>query len=582
MAIPEGSYGQLHIRSSLAKKGLTVLAGVIDADYRGPICILIRNLGTDTLTFTPGDDPVAQIVLNQIITPLVQEVPELDVTTRQGGFGSTNRISLTLISHQELHQTLTAEDQLYCCTVTPEGDILTNANDPRIQPLLTEFQDVFPDELPPELPPKREFDHRIELEPGSRPPWRPIYRMSPLELDAMRKELDKLLKNGAIEPSKSPYGAPVIFVKKKSGDLRMCIDYRALNKITIKNRFPIPLIDDLVDRLHNAKVFTKIDLRSGYNQVRIHEDDIDKTAFRTRYGHYQYKVMPFGLTNAPATFQALVQDVLRPLLDISVIVYIDDILIYSQNDQDHAHHVRQVLELLRQHKLYGTMAKCEFFKDSVEYLGHVISAQGIATDPKKVEAIREWPTPANLKELQSFLGLCNYYRRFIQDYSKIATPLTNLTHKDTPFTWTTQTCEAFNRLKTCMISAPVLCIPDPALPFTVTTDASNYAVGAVLCQDQGNGPQPVAFTSRKMNDHERNYATHEKETLAVMHALKKWRVYLEGRHFIVYTDHATLRHFPDQPDLTRRQARWTEKMQDYDFEIKYIPGKQNIVADALS
>jgi len=406
--------------------------------------------------------------------------------------------------------------------------------------------------------------------------------MSPLELDTMREELNKLLKNGSIEPSRSPYGAPVIFVKKKDGKLRMCIDYRALNKLTIKNRFPIPLIDDLIDQLHGAKVFTKIDLRSGYNQVRIHEDDIEKTAFRTRYGHFQYKVMPFGLTNAPATFQALVQDVLRPFLDIFVIVYIDDILIYSQNDQEHAQHIHQVLDQLRQHKLYGTMAKCEFFKNSVEYLGHVISTRGIATDPKKVETIRTWPTLTNLKELQSFLGLCNYYRRFIQDYSKIAAPLTDLTHKDTPYLWTSQTQEAFDKLKILMASAPVLCIPDPELPFTVTTDASDFAVGAVLTQDQGKGPQPVAFISRKMNPHERNYAAHEKETLAVMHALKKWKVYLEGRHFIVYTDHATLRHFPDQPDLSRRQARWMEKMQEYDFEIKYIPGKQNTVADTLS
>jgi hypothetical protein len=283
---------------------------VIDADYQGPICMILQNLGTNPFVFTPGDNPVAQIVLNKIATPLVQETQNLDTTHRQGGFGSTNQTALTLISRQELNQTLTAEDQLYLCSVTTEGELLTNEKDPRIHHLLTEFHDVFPEELPSELPPKRDLDHRIELEPGSWPPWRPIYRMSPLELDTMRKELDKLLKNGSIEPSKSPYGAPVIFVKKKSGELRMCIDYRALNKITIKNQFPIPLIDDLVDRLHNAKVFTKIDLRSGYNQVCIHEDDIEKTAFRTHYGHYQYKVMPFGLTNAPATFQALVQDVL--------------------------------------------------------------------------------------------------------------------------------------------------------------------------------------------------------------------------------------------------------------------------------
>jgi hypothetical protein len=218
----------------------------------------------------------------------------------------------------------------------------------------------------------------------------------------------------------------------------------------------------------------------------------------------------------------------------------------------------------------------------VEYLGHVILLKGIATDLKKVETVQNWPTPTTLKDVQSFLGLCNYYRRFIQDYSKIAAPLTDLTHKDTPFHWTNHTQEAFDQLKQGMTTTPVLCIPDPALPFTVTTDASDFAVGAVLSQDQGQGPQPVAFISRKMNPHERNYAAHEKETLAIMHALKKWRVYLEGRHFTVYTDHATLRHFPNQPDLSRRQARWTEKMQEYDFEIKYIPGKQNVVADALS
>jgi hypothetical protein len=232
--------------------------------------------------------------------------------------------------------------------------------------------------------------------------------------------------------------------------------------------------------------------------------------------------------------------------------------------------------------MYGNMAKCEFFKESVEYLGHVISSKGISMDPKKVEAVKQWPIPTNIKEMQSFLGLCNYYRRFIEGYSKIAAPLTDLTHKDTPFLWTSQTTEAFEDLKRRMTEAPVLCIPDPELPFTVTTDASDFAVGAVLMQDKGQGPQPVAFTSRKMNSHERNYAAHEKETLAIMHALIKWRVYLEGRHFIIYTDHATLRHFTTQPNLSRRQARWTEKMADYDFKIEYLPGKQNVVADAIS
>ena len=582
LAIPEGYYGQLLSRSSTAKKEVSVEGGVIDADYRGPIKIMLRNQSQEPFSFKIGDPPVVQIVLIKITTPPVQEVSTLTETQRQGGFGSTNTTAITFISTQQLEQTLQEEDQMYICSVSEEGLITTNESDPRIQSLLQEFKDIFPDELPPELPPKREIDHRIKLEPGSIPPWRPIYRMSPLELDAMREELDKLLKNGSIEPSLSPFGAPVIFIKKKDGTLRMCIDYRALNKITIKNRFPIPLIDDLIDRLHGAKIFTKIDLRSGYNQVRIHEEDIEKTAFRTRYGHYQYKVMPFGLTNAPATFQAMVQDILRPLLDICVVVYIDDILIYSQTEQDHAKHIRQVFEILRSHKLYGKMSKCEFFKESVDYLGHVISSQGIATDPQKVASIKNWPQPTTLKEMQSFLGLCNYYRRFIADYSRIAAPLTDLTHKDTPFHWTTQATDAFEELKKRMTEAPVLCIPDAELPFTVTTDASDFAVGAVLSQDQGQGPQPVAFTSRKMNPHERNYAAHEKETLAIMHALSKWRVYLEGRPFTVFTDHCTLRHFPEQPNLSRRQARWTEKMQEYDFVIKYLPGKLNVVADAIS
>src|SRR5829696_7248203 len=386
-------------------------------------------------------DTVAQIVLLKITTPPVQEVQTLEDTARKGGFGSTN---ISFISIDKLVQTAQEEDQYYLCSITEAGDVTyTNALDPCVKPTLEDFPDVFPAELPPGLPPSCDIDHRIEVDPDSNPPWQPIYRMSPLELDAMRAELDQLIKAGSIEPSTSPYGAPAIFVKKKDGKLRMCIDYRALNKITKKNQFPIPLIDDLIDRLQGTSVFTKIDLRWGYNQVWIHQDDIEKTAFRTRYGHYQYKVMPFGLTNAPATFQSLVQDILRPHLDDFVIVYIDDILIYSKNEEDHAQHVRKVLELLRQNRMYGKITKCEFFKEAVEYLGHIISSQGIATDPKKVEAVQKWPVPANLKDVQSFLGLCNYYCQFIQDYSKIAAPLTDLTHKDMPFNWTIITQEAF-------------------------------------------------------------------------------------------------------------------------------------------
>src|SRR3954469_17860946 len=362
----------------------------------------------------------------------------------------------------------------------------------------------------------------------------------------------------------------------------MCIDYHALNNITIKNCFPIPLIDDLTDCLFSTKVFTKIDLHWGYNQVRIHHEDIEKMAFCMCYGHYQYKVMPFRLTNTPATFQALIQDVLHPLLDKSVIVYIDDILIFSKTDAEHHEHIRQVLAILRQHKLYGKTSKCEFFKPSVSYLGHIISDQGIATDPEKIEAIQAWPVPTSLKELQSFLGICNYYRRFVPHYSSIAASLTQLTHKDTPYTWTTQTQAAFDTLRTVLTCTPILCIPDPALPFVITTDASGFAISTVLQQDQGHRLQPVMFTSWKMNPMECNYLAYEQELLAVIHAFQKWQVYLQGHPFTLYTDHATLHHFQSQTLLTGHPARWSLFLQGFEYQTLHLEGRKNVVADAIS
>jgi hypothetical protein len=330
------------------------------------------------------------------------------------------------------------------------------------------------------------------------------------------------------------------------------------------------------------KVFSKIDLRSGYHQIRIHPDDIEKTAFRTRYGHYEFLVLPFGLTNAPATFMTLMNDIFRPMLDKFVIVYLDDILIYSKDLREHEQHLRQVLEKLRQNRLYAKLSKCEFFRTEVNFLGHIISADGVKTDPDKTAAIREWPQPKDIKELQSFLGLCNFYRRFVQHYSKITVPLTDLLQKDKPFIWTPEAETAFQTLKQRMITTPTLKLPDPDCKFTVTTDASDFAIGAVLSQDHGHGLQPVAFESRKLDSAEQNYAAHEKELLAIVHALKTWRVYLEGRPFRVQTDHATLRYIQTQHTLTRRQARWMELLQQYEFDVEYIPGKSNLVADALS
>lgn len=450
------------------------------------------------------------------------------------------------------------------------------------QLLLNEFRDVFPEELPPGLPPRREVDHRIELLPGTKPPSRPTYHMSAVELAELKKQLDELLKAGFIRPSKSPFGAPILFVKKKDGTFRMCIDYRALNNITIKNAYPLPRIDELFDRLQGAKYFSKMDLRSGYHQICIHPDDVEKTAFRTRYGHFEFLVLPFGLTNAPATFMHLMNQSFREFLDEFVLVFLDDILIFSKSLEEHEQHLRKVLSTLRKEKLYAKESKCEFFKHEVEFLGHIVGQDGLRMMEDKVKGIMEWPTPSSVTHVRSFLGAAGYYRKFIKDFSVIASPLSDLTKDGVAFNWKAEQETAFCKLKEAISKRPVLILPDPKLPFIVHTDASGFAVGGVLQQDQGRGLQPVAYISQKMLDAETRYPVHEQELLAIIVALRKWRPYLYGTKFKLMTDHKSLEYFKTQPLLSSRQARWIDTIAEYDFDIIYVKGKTNTVADGLS
>ncbi|GJS65577.1 putative reverse transcriptase domain-containing protein [Tanacetum coccineum] len=358
----------------------------------------------------------------------------------------------------------------------------------------------------------------------------------------------------------------------------MCIDYRELNKLTVKNRYPLLRIDDLFDQLQGLSVYSKIDLRSGYHQLRVREEDIPKTAFRTRYGHYEFQVMPFGLTNAPSVFMDLMNRVCKPYLDKFIIVFIDDILIYSKNKQEHEEHLKLILELLKKEELYAKFSKCEFWIPKVQFLGHVIDSQGIHVDPAKIESIKDWASPKSPTEIRQFLGLAGYYRRFIEGFSKIAKPMTKLTQKKVKFEWGDKQEAAFQLLKQKLCSAPILALPEGSEDFIAYCDASKKGLGAVLMQRE----KVIAYASRQLKIHEKNYTTHDLELGAVVFALKIWRHYLYGTKCTVFTDHKSLQHILNQKELNMRQRRWLELLSDYDCEIRYHPRKANVVADALS
>ena len=446
----------------------------------------------------------------------------------------------------------------------------------QMQELGKEFADVF-QPTPAGLPPVRDVGHTIPLEPGGKPPFRPLYRLSPLEYEEAKRQITEYLAKGWIEPSSSPFGAPILFVPKKNGQLRMCVDYRALNKVTVKDRYPLPRIDDLFDRLSKARLFSSLDLAQGYHQIRVTAEDVPKTAFRTPFGHYQWRVLSFGLTNAPATFQRLMNNVFKDYLDDFVLVYLDDILIFSKDEEEHKEHLRKVLTVLREHKLFAQPAKCSFFTKEISYLGHLVGEGGLRVDPHKVAAVKDWAVPQDVHQLRSFLGLTNYFRKFLEGYSTIVAPLTSLTKKTEQWKWTQECQRAFEAVKKLLITAPVLALPDPDKAYVVTTDASDYGIGGVLTQED----HPVAFASRKLSPAELNYTTSEKEMLAVVYALMEWRCYLEGKLFTVITDHNPNIYFHTQQHLSRRQARWSELISSFTFDFQYRPGRTN-VADSLS
>lgn len=455
-----------------------------------------------------------------------------------------------------------------------ENDLQPPIHDSLVN-LLHQFQDLFT--TPTGLPPHRNCDHKIPLLPDAKPPNIRPYRMSHNQKNSIELLIKEMLKTGEIRPSHSPYSSPAILVRKKDKSWRLCVDFRALNDMTIKNKFPIPVIEDLLDELHGTTIFTKLDLRSGYHQIRMNEADVHKTAFSTHLGHYEYQVMPFGLSNAPATFQELMNSIFSRFLRKFVLVFFDDILVYSANVQEHARHLSQVLLALRNHSLKVKFSKCTFGQPQVEYLGHIINGQGVQTDPSKIQDIINWKTPQTIKKLRGFLGLTGYYRRFIKGYATICQPLHNILKKDA-FHWGQEQQLAFDTLKQVMSHPPLLALPDFTTPFTMETDACASGLGAVLMQ-QG---KPLAFFSKSLGPRASAQSIYEKEAMAILEALKKWRHYFLGNKLIIKTDQRSLKYLASQRLLEGIQHKMMLKLLEFDYIIEYKQGKENTVADALS
>jgi hypothetical protein len=446
---------------------------------------------------------------------------------------------------------------------------------PEIQDLLEEFHHVL--EEAQGIPPSRIFDHIIPLKEDTAPVNVRPYRYAHFQKNEIERQVQEMLTTGLIRPSTSPFSSPILLVKKKDGSWRFCTDYRALNAVTIKDRFPIPTVDDMLDELHGAVYFTKLDLRAGYHQIRVHSEDIYKTAFRTHSGHYEYVVMPFGLCNAPSTFQAAMNEVFRPYLRKFLLVFFDDILIYSKHWDEHVVHLRKIFEILSAQQFYVKPSKCTFGAHEVDYLGHIISHEGVRVDNRKIDAMQSWPQPKTITELRGFLGLTGYYRKFVRNYGPIAAPLTELLKKGN-FGWNPKANAAFETLKTAMVTTPVLALPDFSEKFIVETDASDYGIGAILSQ-RG---RPIAYLSKALGPTKRAWSIYSKEMLAIMEAIRAWRTYLLGSKFQIQTDQKSLKFLLEQRIVTPEQQKWVSKLVGFDYEIVYRPGRANVAADAMS
>jgi len=516
-----------------------------------------------------------QQVANSVYPPKNDKsapISKTDGIKLKGGVLLARKCDLAEISDDDVCYTLVCKQTLFSL----DNDV--SSIPPVVANLLQEFEDIFPADIPPGLPPMRGIEHQIDLIPGATLPNRAAYRTNPDETKEIQRQVQELLDRGYVRKSLSPCAVPVLLVPKKDGTWRMCVDCRAINNITIRYRHPIPRLDDMLDELCGAIIFTKIDLRSGYHQIRMKLGDEWKTAFKTKFGLYEWLVMPFGLTNAPSTFMRLMNEVLRAFIGRFVVVYFDDILIYSKSLDEHMDHLRAVFNALRDARLFGNLDKCTFCTDRVSFLGYVVTPQGIEVDETKIEAIKSWPVPQTVTQVRSFLGLAGFYRRFVKDFSTIAAPLHELTKKGVVFRWGKAHEESFCTLKDKLTHAPLLQLPNFGKTFELECDASGVGIGGVLMQEG----KPIAYFSEKLHGPVLNYSTYDKELYALVRSLETWRHYLWPKEFVIHSDHESLKYLRSQNNLNRRHAKWVEFIESFPYIIKHKKGKDNVIADALS
>jgi deoxyuridine 5'-triphosphate nucleotidohydrolase len=557
--IPVGTFAKIESRSSMAKKGIHAVGGVCDAGYTGNIIVQLQNTTSSDYSIQ-RNDKIAQIIFLPLVSieklQRVQLRDELKASSRSTkGFGSSDQLQAEFSTES-----------------------LTDNQQQQLNKLLEEYQDLFDKNLGKCGIVKHEIDTGME-----RPIKQHAYQRPMAEKKIIQQEIEKMLEQGAIRESSSSWTSPVVLAKKKNGETRFCVDYRKLNKITRKDCHPLPRIDDLLDSFQGSTCFTTLDLASGYWQIEVDPADREKTAFITDQGIYEFNVMPFGLTNAPATFQRMMNRVFTKINGDFVVVYLDDLNIFSRNFNEHLVHLREVFERLRNAGLKLKRKKCYFFKKELAFLGHIISEKGIHPDPDKITAVNNQPPPTNLRELRQFLGLASYYRKFVEGFAKIAAPLNQLMKKEISYEWEQQHQEAFEYLKKRLVTTPILAHPDFNKPFVIMTDASALGLGAVLSQKDDNGRETVIrYASRRTNDAERSYSATNLECLAVVWAVQYFRKYVAGTRFQIITDHSAITSLMKTQNPRGQMARWIIALQEYDFEVIYRPGRIHSNVDTLS